>query len=132
MESDGEEVLRAALRKPTPDRVFQIKRALVAGMAPATVAELTRMDPWFVSQLEDLIRAESEFRASEEPNAESVRRMKRLGFSDRQLGALRGLSEEDFRALSPLIHNHVTPYGSFELDLEKRLPLDAPVALEGP
>lgn len=42
------------------------------------------------------------------------------------------LTEEDFRALSPLIHNHVTPYGSFELDLEKRLPLDAPVALEGP
>ena len=39
------------------------------------------------------------------------------------------LNEEDFRALSPLIHNHVTPYGSFELDMEKRLPLDAPVAL---
>jgi len=39
------------------------------------------------------------------------------------------LTEEDFRALSPLIHNHVTPYGSFELDMEKRLPLDDPVEL---
>ena len=30
------------------------------------------------------------------------------------------MEEEDFRALTPLIHNHVTPYGSFELDMEKR------------
>jgi len=36
------------------------------------------------------------------------------------------MAKEDFRALSPLIHNHVTPYGSFELDMAKRLPLDAP------
>ena len=36
------------------------------------------------------------------------------------------MADEDFRALTPLIHNHVTPYGSFELDLEKRLPLEEP------
>ena len=34
------------------------------------------------------------------------------------------MAEEDRRALTPLIHNHVTPYGSFELDMEKRLPLE--------
>jgi TnpA family transposase len=39
------------------------------------------------------------------------------------------MAEEDFRALTPLIHNHVNPYGSFELDMEKRLPLDQPVAV---
>ena len=39
------------------------------------------------------------------------------------------MAEEDFRALSPLIHNHVNPYGTFELDMAKRLPLDAPVEL---
>jgi hypothetical protein len=38
------------------------------------------------------------------------------------------LVKEDFRALTPLIHSHVNPYGSFELDLTKRLPLDQPVA----
>ena len=37
--------------------------------------------------------------------------------------------EEDFRALTPLIHSHVNPYGSFELDMEKPLPLDEPVAV---
>jgi TnpA family transposase len=39
------------------------------------------------------------------------------------------MTEEDFRALSPLIHNHVNPYGSFELDMEKRLPLEQPAEL---
>ncbi len=39
------------------------------------------------------------------------------------------MAEEDFRALSPLIYNHVNPYGSFELDMDKRLSLDQPVEL---
>ena len=39
------------------------------------------------------------------------------------------MAEEDFRALSPLIYNHVNSYGSFEIDMDKRLPLDQPVEL---
>ena len=39
------------------------------------------------------------------------------------------MTEEDLRALTPLIHNHVTPYGTFELDIEKRLSLDEPADL---
>ncbi len=39
------------------------------------------------------------------------------------------MADEDFRALTPLIHSHVNPYGTFELDMKKRLPLDAPVEL---
>ncbi len=39
------------------------------------------------------------------------------------------MAKEDFRALTPLIHSHVNPYGSFELDMAKRLPLDEPVEL---
>ena len=39
------------------------------------------------------------------------------------------MADEDLRALTPLIHSHVNPYGSFELDMEKRLPLDEPVAV---
>ena len=37
------------------------------------------------------------------------------------LGRMR---EEDLRALSPLIYHHVNPYGTFELDMAKRLPID--------
>ena len=36
------------------------------------------------------------------------------------------LTKEDFRALSPLIHGHLTPYGSFTLDLTKRIPFKTP------
>jgi len=39
------------------------------------------------------------------------------------------MAESDFRALTPLIHNHVNPYGSFDLDMENRLPFDEPVAM---
>ena len=39
------------------------------------------------------------------------------------------MTQHDFRALTPLIHNHVNPYGSFDLDMEKRLSLDQPAEL---
>lgn len=39
------------------------------------------------------------------------------------------MTPEDFRALTPLIYNHVTPYGTFDLDLAKRLPLDTMAAV---
>ena len=39
------------------------------------------------------------------------------------------MAEDAFRALTPLIYSHVNPYGSFELDMEKRLPLDQTVAV---
>jgi len=42
---------------------------------------------------------------------------------------MRRLTGEDFRALTPLIHAHVNPYGAFELDMETRLPLDEPAGL---
>ena len=38
------------------------------------------------------------------------------------------MADEDFRALTPLIHSHVNPYGTFELDMKMRLPFDAPVS----
>jgi hypothetical protein len=39
------------------------------------------------------------------------------------------MTEGDHWALTPLIHNHMNPYGAFELDMEARLPLDTPVEL---
>ena len=34
------------------------------------------------------------------------------------------LTPEDFRALTPLIYNHINPYGNFDLNMDERLPLD--------
>ena len=91
------ETLRAALRRPTPERPFQIKRALLAGMSREEVAELTSIDPWFIAQLEELVVAERAYAALDEVGRDDVLRMKRLGFADVQLARLRGESEREAR-----------------------------------
>ncbi len=89
--------LRSALRQPTPERIFQIKRAFELGFAVAEIYELTAIDPWFLDQMQELVEAEQEYGALDEVTADATRRMKRMGFSDRQLGALRGESEAAVR-----------------------------------
>src|SRR5437588_532733 len=59
--SDSPEDLRVALRTPTPERIFQIKRALVAGVSIDDVAAASGIDPWFLFQLAELLVAEREF-----------------------------------------------------------------------
>jgi len=94
---DSPEALRAALRQPTPERVFQLKRALLAGMSVDEVYELSTVDPWFLRQLEELVAAERAYAAAPAPGADDLRAMKRLGFSDRQLALARGETEGDVR-----------------------------------
>src|SRR5207302_1976031 len=92
--SDSPEDLRVALRTPTPERVFQIKRALLAGLPVEAIAEATGIDPWFLYQMEELIAAERWFAGVAAVGAAQLRRMKRLGFSDHQLAELRGSPEQ--------------------------------------
>ncbi len=99
------ETLRSALRTPTPERIFQIKRALLGGITVEEIAERTRIDPWFLNQLRELLEAEQEWVAGqrngggEAKERALLRRMKRMGFSDHQLADLRDLAEPDVRAL---------------------------------
>jgi len=95
---DALETLRGALRQPTPERIFQVKRALHAGLSIDEIHELTSIDPWFVSQMVELLEAETEFAALENVDKDLLRRMKRMGFSDRQLADLRGEPESAARA----------------------------------
>jgi carbamoyl-phosphate synthase large subunit len=100
---DSLETVLAALRTPTPERVFQIKRAFQLGASVETVAERTRIDPWFLHQLAELLDAEVEWKAGgravgDDERRAALRKMKRLGFSDRQLGDLRGMPEREIRA----------------------------------
>ena len=97
LSDDSIEALRGALRNPTPERIFQIKRALLAGMTTEQLYELTAVDPWFIEQLRELIDAERWYRELPAVGADEIRDMKRLGFSDRQLGDLRGETEQQVR-----------------------------------
>ena len=91
------EALRAALRQPTPERIFQLRHAFARGLALEEIAELTGIDPWFLQQLQELVDAEAWYAGIGEPTAHAVRRMKRMGFSDRQMAVLRGESEREAR-----------------------------------
>ncbi len=91
------ETLRAGLRQPTPERIFQVKRGFLAGMTAEELHELTRIDPWFLAQLSELVEAEAGYAALDAVDATAMRAMKRMGFSDRQLAAARGESENEVR-----------------------------------
>jgi len=95
--SDAPDDLRVALRTPTPERIFQIKRALQAGLAVDAIAQATGIDPWFLCQLVDLLAAETRFAALPDVPAAELRAMKRMGFSDRQLATLRDTTEAEIR-----------------------------------
>src|SRR5690349_9137442 len=95
---DTIEALRGALRQPTPERIFQIKRALEAGMSVTDVYELTKIDPWFLYQMVELRDAERRYATLDDVTADDLRDMKRAGFSDRQLATLRDETEGEVRA----------------------------------
>jgi len=95
---DTLEALRGALRQPTPERIFQVKRALERGMSVADVYELTAIDPWFLNQMAELLAAERTYASLKEVGAPELRRMKRMGFSDRQLAMLRRETEDAVRS----------------------------------
>jgi carbamoyl-phosphate synthase large subunit len=96
---DSIESLRGALRQPTPERIFQVKRGFERGMSVEELNELTGIDPWFLSQMQELVEAERWYAALSSVDATAMRRMKQLGFSDRQLADLRDETEIDVRAL---------------------------------
>src|SRR5919204_638062 len=58
---DTPETLRGALRQPTPERVFQVKRALERGLSVDEISELTGIDPWFLAQMRELVDAERRY-----------------------------------------------------------------------
>jgi carbamoyl-phosphate synthase large subunit len=93
LDDDSPETLRRALRQPTPERIFQVKRALEAGFPIDEIYELTKIDRWFLAQMAELLEAEFAFAELRSIEKDVLWRMKRMGFSDKQLADLRGESE---------------------------------------
>ena len=95
---EGMQPVLAALRRPTPHRPFQLKRAFEAGVTAEDIREATRIDPWFLDQLQQILEWERRYAHAPEVAPQLLRAMKREGFSDRQLADLRGESEAEVRA----------------------------------
>jgi carbamoyl-phosphate synthase large subunit len=97
------DALRAAVRTPTPERPFQIRRALDAGISSEEISELTGIDPWFLEQLADIVAAATVIRESKQLDPELLKAAKRMGFGDAELAKLRGVPEAEIRNLR---HEH--------------------------
>jgi carbamoyl-phosphate synthase large subunit len=98
LSSEALEDLLGALHRPSAERLFQIKRAMAAGVGDAELHRITAIDPWFLAQMRELFDAEESYRRAAAVDETDLRRMKRLGFSDTQLAALRGTTEAAVRA----------------------------------
>jgi carbamoyl-phosphate synthase large subunit len=83
---------------PTADRLFYVADAMRAGMSPQELADRTKIDPWFLAQIRRILDAEARLKQGDVSPA-SLRAVKRLGFSDRQIATLAGGCEDDVRAL---------------------------------
>jgi carbamoyl-phosphate synthase large subunit len=95
--SDDEVLTRAAIA--TPDRPFHLEAALRRGVPVETLADRTKVDPWFLDQIQQIVeeRAHLGGLGVEGMDRRAWRRAKRLGFSDAQLGHLWGVPEAEVR-----------------------------------
>jgi carbamoyl-phosphate synthase large subunit len=85
-----------ALRVPHAGRIDTVRDALRLGHSVEEVSAASGIDPWFVDQLALLVETENEIAAA--PDLGGLRGWKRLGFSDAQIAALRGGTEDAVRA----------------------------------
>jgi carbamoyl-phosphate synthase large subunit len=93
----GALVRQAAL--PRDGRITVVQQALRAGASVDELAAATSIDPWFLEQIARINALADEVAAAAELDAPLLRRAKRAGFSDRQLGELRGLAEPVVRGV---------------------------------
>ena len=98
---DGLAELRRQLREPGPERIFHVADAFRAGMGVEEVFSLSFIDPWFLVQIEDLVRIEGEVARDgiQGIDAARLRGLKRKGYSDARLAQLTGAGESAVRAL---------------------------------
>ena len=91
--------LKQALRIPGPERIWYIGDAFRSGMTLEEVHTLTRIDPWFLAQLVEIVETEKAIaaKAKRKPTAADFRAWKRMGFSDRRLAQLLASTEERVR-----------------------------------
>ncbi|MGB5326104.1 MAG: carbamoyl-phosphate synthase large subunit [Pseudomonadales bacterium] len=102
LDLDGEDALsaiKAQLHMPGPDRIWVVADAYRAGLATEDIYALSGIDPWFLGQIEDLVREEQALagRSATMLEQRDMWRLKRKGFSDARLARLLQCSEDDLR-----------------------------------
>jgi carbamoyl-phosphate synthase large subunit len=91
--------LRRRLLVPSAERVYFLMHALTVGHPPEELHDLTKIDPWFLDNLAQIVERERELRRShiETISPAELREAKRMGFSDQRLAAILGTTEDQVR-----------------------------------
>jgi len=95
IEADREEINRE-LASPGPQRIWYLAQAFREGYTLQQAFDLTKIDPWFLVQIEDIIITEAWMRSQNltDLDAVTLRNLKRKGFSDRRIGTLVNASHD--------------------------------------
>ncbi|HSB08697.1 MAG TPA: carbamoyl-phosphate synthase large subunit [Blastocatellia bacterium] len=91
--------LRRRLVVPSAERFYFVMHALTIGYSIEELHDLTKIDPWFLDNLSEIIERERELRREsiETISPEALREAKRMGFSDQRLAAVLATSEDEVR-----------------------------------
>jgi carbamoyl-phosphate synthase large subunit len=99
-EGDDKNAIRAALGRPTPDRILKVAEALRRGASKDLVQAACKYDPWFIDQLARIVEMEDRIRHLGLPSdRENLHALKAMGFSDARLATLGGMSEHRVASL---------------------------------
>ncbi|KIU04309.1 MULTISPECIES: carbamoyl-phosphate synthase large subunit [unclassified Frigoribacterium] len=96
-ETGDQEALLALSATPTDGRIVTVQQALRAGATAEQVFDATKIDPWFIDQIVLINEVAEQVAAAAELDADTLVLAKDHGFSDDQIGQLRGLSEQQVR-----------------------------------
>ncbi len=98
-EGDPEETvaqIRERIRRPDAERLWHVADGLRMGISVEELYALTKIDPWFLNQMKDILAVEDRLAREKHPLAAGrLREAKALGFSDRRLGELLQVSEAE-------------------------------------
>ena len=100
LEAISDDELVQSVSRASEQRIFYLAEALRRGWSVERVHELTRIDPWFLSRLNDMIAVQEAVRGMrvEEIDADAMRLLKQYGTSDAQIAHLTGSDERFVRA----------------------------------
>ncbi|MGD9668387.1 MAG: carbamoyl-phosphate synthase large subunit [Hyphomicrobiaceae bacterium] len=98
-QGDDKNVIRAAISRPSPDRLLKVAQAMRLGVAHEEIHAYCKIDPWFLARMQEIVDAEARVIAHGLPaDATNMRMLKAMGFSDARLGRLAGKAEAEVRS----------------------------------
>ena len=96
---DSKAKIRSELLSAGAERIFYLADAFRMGMTLQNAFELSKIDPWFLAQVEDIVLSEKSIEGKEigDIRPETIRELKQKGFSDKRLSEILNCTEEVFR-----------------------------------